>query len=376
MSDYTRYVGLDVHKDRIAVCAVSAEGEEHPTSMIANDADVIAKVMRRIARQAGGPAAMHCCYEAGPCGYTLYRQLRRMGISCNVVAPSLTPVRPGKRVKTDRRDARKLGRLERAGELVAVWVPDEAHEALRDLVRAREDAKEDHLRAKHRLSKFLLRHGKRPPEPMKAWTQKHGRWLDTVHFEHSMQDVVLAEYRQQVREAREAILRLEAQIEMAVQESPLRDTIMALQALRGVGLIVAVTLASEIGDITRFTHPRQMMSYAGLTPSENSSGPNERRGGITKMGNRHVRRVLVEAAWAYRHTPRVGRQLERRQQGQTPQIKAISWKAQVRLNGRYRWLISRGKPRNKAVTAVARELVGFVWEVARAVQGQPLSQAA
>ncbi len=376
MSHYTRYVGLDVHQDRIAVCVVGAEGEEQPTSIIANDPDVIAKVMRRIARQAGGPEALHCCYEAGPCGYTLYRQLSRMGISCNVVAPSLTPVRPGSRVRTDRRDAHKLGRLERAGELTAVWVPDEAHEALRDLVRAREDAKEDHLRAKHRLSKFLLRHGKRPPEPMKAWTQKHGRWLDTMHFEQGMQEMVLAEYRQQVRETREAILRLEAQIELAVQQSPLRDSIMALQTLRGVGLIVAATLASEIGDITRFTHPRQMMSYAGLTPSEDSSGSTVRRGGITKMGNRHVRRALVEAAWSYRHTPRVAGELERRQQGQSPQIKSISWKAQVRLNGRYRWLISRGKPRNQAVIAVARELVGFVWEVACAVQEQSLAQAA
>jgi transposase len=373
MLDYTRYVGLDVHKDSIAVCVVTADGEELPTSIIANDPDVIAKTMRRIARQAGGLGAVRCCYEAGPCGYTLYRQLTGMGVSCNVVAPGLTPVRPGNRVKTDRRDAKKLGRLERAGELTAVWVPDEAHEALRDLVRAREDAKEDLLRAGHRLSKFLLRHGKRPSDPMKRWTQKYERWLDSVHFEDGMQEIVLAEYRQQVREAREAMLRLERQIELAVQRTPFRATVMALQALRGVALIVSATLVSEYGDMTRFTHPRQMMSYAGLTPSEASSGQTVRRGGITKMGNRHIRRVLVEAAWCYRHTPRVGRELERRQQGQSPQIKSISWKAQVRLNQRYRWLIGRGKTRNEAVVAVARELVGFVWEVAWAVQGESLA---
>jgi transposase len=222
MSDYTRFVGLDVHKDRVAVHVVAGDGEEWPTSIIANDPDVIAKVMRRIAREAGGSSTVHCCYEAGPCGYTMYRQLQGMGISCHVVAPSLTPVRPGERVKTDRRDARKLGRMERAGELTAVWVPDAGHEALRDLVRAREDARQDLMRARHRLSKLLLRHGRRPPPAVQAWSCSYEQWLDALSFEQEAQTMVMEEYRQQIREARDAVARVERQMETVVLGSPLR----------------------------------------------------------------------------------------------------------------------------------------------------------
>jgi len=375
MSDYTRFVGLDVHKDTVAVYVVASDGVEGATSVIANDPDVIAKVMRRIAKEAGGGSAMHCWYEAGPCGYTMYRQLQQMGISCDVVAPSLTPVRPGERVKTDRRDARKLGRMGRAGELTAVWVPDAGHEALRDLVRAREDAQQDLLRARHRLSKLLLRHGKRPAPGIQAWSRGYEQWLDALSFEQEAQTIVMEEYRQQIREARDAVARLEGQMEVVVLGSPLRGMLESLQALKGVSFITAATLAAEIGDITRFEHPRQMMSYAGLTPSEDSSGETVRHGRITKMGNAHVRRVLVEAAWHYRHTPGVGKVLERRQKGQSAQVKSISWKAQVRLHSRYRWLMAHGKPKTRAVVAVARELVGFVWEIAWAAKRQDAAQA-
>jgi transposase len=375
MSDYTRFVGLDVHKESVSMHVVCASGEEGETARMPNDPHVLGKALRRVVGQAGGKEKVRCCYEAGPCGYTLYRQLSGMGISCGVVAPSLTPVRPGERVKTDRRDARKLARMERAGELVAVWVPDEEHEGLRDLVRARESARQDLLRARHRLSKFLLRHGKTPPPGVSAWRRKHEEWLDALTFEVEVHGVVLEEYRQQMRAAKAAVERLEKQMRALSEKSVLRPMIEGLQALRGVSFVSAATLAAEIGEISRFTHPGQLMSYAGLTPSEYSSGAVQRRGKITKMGNAHLRRVLVESAWHYRHTPSVGPQLRQRQQGQSEQVKAVSWKAQLRLHTRYRQLMGRGKEKNRVVVAVARELCAFVWELAWTLKAESVVRA-
>lgn len=354
---------------------VRADGEESGISRIANDPGLIGKAMRRVVQEAGGREKVRCCYEAGPCGYTLYRQLAGMGISCAVVAPSLTPVRPGDRVKTDSRDARKLARMERAGELTEVWVPDERHEVLRDLVRAREAAQQDLLRSKHRLTKYLLRQGKVAPKGIASWGQKHARWLDSLRFEDEGQSMLFAELRQQIRCARDAVGRLEKQMGTVAQKSPLWGMMEALQALRGVSFVTAATLAVEIGDIVRFGHPTKLMSYAGLTPSEHSSGEVQRRGHITKAGNSHLRRVLVEAAWQYRHTPLVGTKLQLRQQGQSEQVKDVSWKAQVRLYTRYRELMRRGKERNRVVVALARELCAFVWEIAWVFKAQSLVQA-
>ena len=375
MTEYTRFVGFDVHRDTVVIHLVKANGEEGETSRIANDPDVIAKAMRRVVREAGGRERVRCCYEAGPCGYTLYRQLQGMGISCAVVAPSLTPVRPGDRVKTDSRDARKLARMERAGELTAVWVPQKEYEVVRDLVRAREGAQQDLLRAKHRLTKYLLRHGRASPREIRPWGQKHARWLESLRFEDEAQAVLFAEYQQQIHYAADTVERMETLLRSAAEKSPLWGMIEALQALRGVSFVTGVTLATEIGDIIRFGHPTKLMSYAGLTPSEHSSGAVQRRGHITKAGNSHLRRVLVEAAWQYRHRPLVGTKLERRQQGQSEQVKGVSWKAQVRLYTRYRELTRRGKERNRVVVALARELCAFVWEIAWVFKAQSVAQA-
>jgi transposase len=305
------------------------------------------------------------CYEAGPTGYALYWQLAGLGVKCEVVAPTLVPVKAGDRVKTDRRDAEKLARSYRSGDLTAVWVPDAAHEALRDVVRAREAAKKDELRAKHRLSKFLLRHGRRPAEGTKAWTEKYRRWLGSVRFEYGAQEATLLDYRTEVERAADRIERLEEAIDKAVEQAPaqMKAVIDALQALRGVAKITATTLVTEVGNFSRFVRPKLLMGYGGLVPSEHSSGQSKRQGAITKTGNAHLRRVLLEAAWTYRHRPNLCGRHKQRQEGLSEEIKAISWKAQQRLNSRYWRLTSRGKIPGKAITAVARELVGFIWAV-------------
>src|SRR6266699_2935254 len=316
-----RYLGLDVHAETIAVAVAEPGGDVRSLGLI---------------RKLGAREHLRACYEAGPCGYVLYWQLTKLGVACDVVAPTLVPTRPGDRVKTDRRDAEKLARCHRAGDLTAVWVPDAAHEALRDLVRAREAAKADQLRARHRVSKFLLRHGRRAPGDVKPWTQRHRRWLDTVTFAAAPP-------------AMQAIMR-------------------ALQCLRGVRQLTAATIVSEIGPLSRFAHSRQLMGYSGTVPSEYSSGSSVHRGAITKTGNAHLRRVLVEAAWAYRFPPKCGDALRTRQRGEPPGITAIAWKAQQRLHTRYRRLLGRGKPVPHVITAVARELVGFIWAIGIAAE--------
>jgi transposase len=300
-------------------------------------------------------------------------------VDCTVVAPTLIPVKPGDRIKTDRRDALKLARCFRAGDLTAVWVPSKSHEALRDLVRAREGAKKDQLRARHRLGKFLLRHGRAPGERGKTpWGTLHMEWLRGVRFEHPAQQATMVDYLAEVDHHAARILRLEEAIDDAVAAAPpeLREVIKGLQALRGVAKLTATTLAIEIGDFTRFGKAPQLMAFAGLVPSEHSSGSTRRQGAVTKTGNAHVRRVLFESAWAYRHRPGRGRALTGRQREVPEPIKELAWKAQHRLHRRYAALSSRGKPAQKVVTAIARELLGFVWAIAVQIEASQREQAA
>ena len=376
MKKATRFIGLDVHADTIAVAVAEGgrDGEVRSLGIIPNRPDAV----RRLIQKLGGSKGVKACYEAGPTGYALYWELEKLGVDCEVVAPTLVPTKSGERVKTDRRDATKLARCYRAGELTAVWVPDPAHEALRDLVRARESAKKDQLRARHRLSKFLLRNGRRPPKDVEAWTQAYMTWLRAQMFEQPARQVTMIDYLAEVDHVAARIERLEQAIHEAAQAAPptLRNVIAGLQALRGVGKIVATTLAVEVGNFSRFPHPKQLMSYSGATPSEYSSGKRRVQGAITKTGNAHVRRVLFEAAWSYRHRPSNGKVLSQRQRGLPEPIKELAWKAQHRLHRRYAALTAKGKPRQKVVTAIGRELLGFVWAIAtRIEQQQPSTKA-
>ena len=356
-----RFIGLDVHADTIAVAVAEPDGDVRSMGVIPNQAESIRKLVNKLAPV----EALRVCYEAGPTGYVVYWQLTALGVTCEVVAPTLVPTKAGDRVKTDRRDAEKLARCYRAGDLTAVWVPDAAHEALRDLVRCREAAKKDQLRARHRLSKFLLRRGRRPPATMHAWTQTHLAWVKTVHFEHAAQETTLLDYLHEVEHVAERIERLERAIDEAVKTAPtrMRVVIEALQAMRGIALVSAVTIVAEVGELSRFAKPRQLMGYSGAVSSEDSSGPRIRRGAITKTGNAHLRRVVIEAAWAYRYRPAVGAALRKRQAPVSAEVTAIAWKAQHRLHARYRHLLAKGKCKQEVVTAVGRELLGFIWAI-------------
>ena len=360
MKKTTRFVGLDVHSETIAV-AVADGSEVRSLGTIPNRPESIRKLIAKL-----GPASqLRVCYEAGPCGYGLYWQLVELGADCVVVAPTLIPTRAGDRVKTDRRDAEKLARHHRAGDLTAVWVPDREHEALRDLVRAREAAKKDHLRARHRLYKFLLRQGRRAPDGIKAWTAKHLQWVRGLRFDHAAQQATLVDYLAEVDHATARIERLERAIDAAVEETPaeLRAVIDGLQALKGIAKLSAVTIAVEVGRLSRFEKPKQLMGYSGAVPSEHSSGNSIRRRGITKTGNAHLRRILTEAAWSYRHRPGKSHALKQREKNLSEETKEIAWKAQHRLHSRYRRLTARGKSKNLVVTALARELLGFIWAI-------------
>jgi transposase len=306
------------------------------------------------------------CYEAGPCGYGIQRQLTGMGHDCAVVAPSLIPRKPGVRIKTDRRDATNLAKLHRAGELTPVWVPDQAHEAIRDLVRARQAAVRTLRQARQQLSGFLLRQGYHYHRP--AWTQLHRRWLASLKFEQAVHHIVLEDSIAAVEAATARRDRLEAHIEAALPEWSLASVVQALQALRGVGLVAAATLVAELGDITRFTNPRQLMAFLGLVPSEHSSGGTRRQGGITKAGNGAARRMLIEAAWSYRFPARISREQLLRQERLAKPIREIAWKAQERLCRRYRKLARAGKQPTVITAAIARELAGFIWAIAKQVQ--------
>jgi len=288
----------------------------------------------------------------------------------------LVPVKSGDRVKTNRRDAEKLARCYRSGDLTPVWVPDAAHEALRDLIRAREAAKKDQLRARHRLGKFLLRRGLRAAAGVKSCTAKHLSWVKTLRFEHAAQEATFLDYLHEVEHAAERVTRLEKAIDQAIESAPadMRALIAGLQALRGIKRVSAATIVAEAGPLSRFPRPKQLMGYSGMVSSENSTGSSVRRGAITKTGNAHLRRIVGEAAWAYQHRPAMSPLLKRRQEGLSEAVKEIAWRAQHRLCGRYRRLMTKGKLRQKVATAVGRELLGFIWAIGMQVEKEQQDQ--
>jgi transposase len=364
MEEITMFIGLDVHKATIAV-AIAEGGRreaERYFGEIENTSAALSKLAKKYRR---ANARLSFCYEAGPCGYGVYRHLVGLGHDCLVVAPSLIPKRAGDRVKTDRRDAVALAQLHRAGELSAVWVPDAAHEAMRDLVRARLVAVRGLRRARQQLLGFLLRHGL--VHTGKAWTRTHRHWLTTLRFDHPAQRIVFQDYMHAAQDAEKRRDTLTEQIRELIPEWSMAPVVTALKALRGMAMVVAVTLVAEVGDLTRFANPRDLMSHLGLVPSEHSSGATTRRNGLTKTGNAEARRVMVEAAWTDRLPARVGRILLVRLEGLPMEIRDIAWKAQVRLCARYRRLAAKGKPLPLVVAAIARELLGFVWAIARQV---------
>jgi len=375
MREKLRFLGLDVHAETIAVAVAEPDGEVRSLGTISHREESIRKLIRKL----GSPEQLRACYEAGPTGFVLYWQLTQLGVECAVVAPSLVPKKPGDRVKTDRRDALELARCHRSGDLTAVWVPDEDSEALRDLVRQREAAKQDQLRARHRLTKFLLRTGQRPPLGLKAWTEKYVEWIQQVHYTHPAREATLLDCLNEVQHMEQRVKRLEQSILEVVKlaPAPVQAVIQGLQTLRGVAHISAVTIAAELGNISsRFESARALMGYSGLFPSEDSSGERIRRGSITKSGNAHLRRIVVESAWSYRHRPSVGAKLRKRQEGVPAEITEIAWKAQNRLHKRYMTLMARGKEQRKTMTAVARELLGFIWAIAIRAEAACMQQKA
>jgi transposase len=353
---------MDVHAETIAVAVAEPDGEVRSLGTIANREESIRKFIRKL-----GPVEhLRACYEAGPTGFVLYWQLAQFGVDCAVVAPTLVPTKPGDRVKTDRRDALKLARSHRSGDLTAVWVPDEGSEALRDLVRAREAAKQDQLRARHRLTKFLLRTGRRPLLGVKTWTARYRTWLQQIHYTQPAQGATFEDCLHEVQHMDERVKRLEQVIVevMKVAPQPMQELIRGLQALRGVAHISAVTIAVELGNISsRFESARKLMGYCGAIPSEDSSGKRIRKGSITKAGNAHLRRIVIESAWSYRHRPSIGAGLRKRLEGVPAEIQEIAWKAQNRLHKRYMKMVIAGKEQRKIITAIGRELLGFIWAI-------------
>lgn len=356
----TTFVGMDVHKKAINVSMLLPRQTKPIEWTVANEPKALARLVRRLEREA--PGEVRCCYEAGPCGYAVQRVIHeKSSVVCEVVAPSLIPLKPGDRIKTDRRDAKKLAELLRAGMLTEVRPPTEQDEAIRDLCRCREDAKEDLMRARHRLGKLLLRRGLVYAEG-RNWTQAHKRWLRTIQFEHAADRTVFDDYFQAIEHVEERLRQLDDAMKAAATQERYAQAVASLRCFRGIDTVTALTIVSELHDFRRFQSPRALMSYLGLVPREHSSGDRTRRGSITKTGNGHVRRVLIEAAWHYRHRPAVGAHLRKRRKGQPGDIIAIADRAQLRLHKKY-WKLTegRGKPKNKAATAVARELAGFIW---------------
>jgi transposase len=356
---------MDVHKDSIAVAYIANDHHAEVVSLgnIGTRQCDIDHLIRRL--QSTSPHLVFV-YEAGPCGYGLYRSLTHKGQVCAVVAPSLIPKKPGDRVKPNRRDAIKLARLMRSGDLTPVYVPKVADEAIRDLCRAREDVIRDLKAAKLRLKAFLLRQDIRYTGRA-TWSPAHLRWLSEVVCPTPAQQIVFQEDVRAISEQTERLQRLEQELQEHMKAWRLEPVVEALQALRGVQFTVAITLVAELGDLTRFDNPRQLMSYLGLIPSEYSSGDRRRQGGITKAGNTHARRALIEGAWAYRYPAKVSRHLQVRLETLPQSIQDISWKAQVRLCTRYRKLSARGKHAHQGVVAIARELIAFMWAIAREV---------
>jgi transposase len=362
----TTYVGLDAHQNTLTVATAEFGRQESDIiGTINNEPVSVTKMVRKLEKKGN---ELIFCYEAGQLGYGLYRQIKSMGHECFVIAPSLIPQKPGDRVKTDCRDARNLARCLRNGDLTSVWVPDEEYESLRDLVRARESAVEDLHRNRQRLLKFLLKLGIKKPEGInKNWTLKHRTWLNSLKLANTVHEMIFREHLHTIEECENKIGRYEKEIEIQSLESTLSETIKALQAFRGIALVTAVTIVAEVGDITRFKKATHLMSYAGLVPGEHSSGNTIRRGSITKAGNSHLRWIVTESAWHYRHRPSVGLTLKNRQRGISEEVKQISWKAQHRLNLKYRRMLARGAVKQKTITAVARELLGFIWAVGQVI---------
>jgi len=365
MTSNVKFIGMDVHKKKIVIAIADSgrEGEVRLFGAINNDLDSLNKFIRKIGYKKD---QLRFVYEAGPCGYEIYRHLTAKGIDCMVTAPSLIPKKSSDRIKTDRRDAKNLARLHRSGDLTAVYVPHVEDEAIRDLSRAREDARIVSRKAKQRLNAFLLRHGF-VYSGRSRWSKAHMNWIVGITMPHRAQQLALDEYIEALNEALQRVDRLTNQIRIIVSEWRMAPVVKALQAARGVSLVVAVTTVAELGDLGRFDHPSQLMAYLGLVPSEYSTGDHVRRHSITKTGNAHVRRVLVEAAWAYRFPARRSRFLLNRQQGLPKTVCQISWQAQLRLCARYRQMTARGKVKQVVITAIARELAGFLWAIAKQI---------
>lgn len=374
MEEYDVYVGLDVHKDTITVAAAfPGRSNAEPRGMIANDKKSLRKLVKRM-RNYGDRLVF--CYEAGPCGYEIYRWIKEWGHECQVVAPSLVPRKPGQRVKTDRRDAGKLAEFLRNGDLTVVWVPDEEQEAMRELTRAREDMKHLERQLKQKLSAFLLRHGKKYGEGKSKWTQRYYRWLSEVKLESPVEQIVFEEYVDAVKQAEMRVASLEEEMRNALTSWSLTPVVESLMAFRGVNMLTAMSVMAELGDISRFDSPRELMSFVGLVPSEHSSGQRRHLGAITKTGNTRVRRLMVESAWSYRFPARRSLHLQKKAEKATEEAKAIAWKAQKRLCRRYHVLLNAGKIQKVATTAIARELIGFIWAIVCEVTGKAMDRAA
>jgi transposase len=361
MSEGTTFVGMDVHKEKIQV-AVYPPGTMEPTeSVVLNKPRDVRRLAQRVLKEA--PGYVHACYEAGPCGFVVQRMFQEEGVLCDVIAPSLVPRKPGERIKTDRRDARKLGRLLRAGELTAVMAPTKGEEAVRDLCRGREDVMEDLTRARHRMAKLLLRLGIEWNGGKKAWGKMHRRWLEGLRFDFPAQQFVFDDYLLAITRLEERIKTFDAEIERVAGTEPYREVVGHLRTFRGIETWTAMVLVSELFQFGRFAQPRQLMAYLGIVPSEASSGNRRRQGSITKTGNGHVRRILVEVAHHYRNGPRASRKMNARRHGQPKWVLAIAERAEERLHRRFWALLSRRKPPCKIVVAIARELVGFLWSI-------------
>jgi transposase len=357
MKQVTTFVGIDAHKKALFVAMLSGRATTPVTWQLANEPAAVRRLMRRLEREASGP--VHVFYEAGPCGYALQRQMTTARVRCDVIAPALMPRKPGERVKTNRRDARKLAELGRAGLLTVVQPPTPADEAVRDLARARDDAREDLQRCRHRLGKLLLRRGLYYAG--RNWTQAHRRWVDSVSWTHAAERAVVDDYLLAIDHTEARLLELDARLAEIAEQAPYREPVGWLRCFRGIDTRTAMLILAELHDFRRFGSARALMAFLGLVPGEDSSGEKHRRGRITKMGNALVRRILVEASWHYQHRPGVGRALAARRTGQPSRVIGIADKAQQRLCRRFRRMLAAHKPPAKVAGAVARELAGFIW---------------
>jgi len=361
MRDVITHVALDAHMRMLHV-AMLLPGSDVPIQwQVPNEVGAIRRMVKKIIKEAKGEVRM--CYEAGPCGYALQRTFKELGVDCIVIAPSLIPMKAGDRIKTDKRDARKLVELFRAGLLTEVHPPTPGEEALRDLSRCREDARADMGRARQRLGKMLLRRGIMWEGGKRNWTQAHMKWLRTLKFDHPADTLVFADYLLAIEHLEERLKGLESALEAAAQKEPYRERVSALRCFQGIDTVTAITVVAELHDFRRFQSPRELMGFLGLVPSEHSSSERRSLGSITKAGNTHARRALIESSWQYRHPPRLGEVLRKRREGQPAAVIAIADKAAQRLHRKFVKLDARGKPRPKIAVAVARELAGFVWAV-------------